>query len=511
MKIKSYRNIIFILLLLFFQFSFAKSPVTIGGKVFTEQSILVDLLAQLLEDHQIAVIKKKNLGGTLVAFEALKKNDLDIYVEYSGTSYHSIFKQKDILSQEETFNFLKKEFSKNNIYSFPSLGFSNSYALVSKINNPYNQISDLKIDSKKYSIAFEHELLTRPDGFPEFSKTYDLEFKKVSSMNVGLMYQAVHQGQVDFGIGYTTDGRNKAFEMKIIKDDLRFFPQYFASILVHEKALKAYPELKKILSGLNNKISAEEMTEMNYLVDVKKMSPLKVTRNFLQKKKLIKSSENNLDIMSENYLIKNSALLFSKLKEHLYICIYALLFTFFFGFIFGIAAYWNQRIKQFVFILVNIFQTVPSLALFGFLIPFLGIGFKPSLIALVMYALLPLVHNVYTGLSEVDKDIIQSFKAIGMNRWQILTKIQIPMALPTLSAGLRTSTVIIIGTATIAAFIGAGGLGELIFQGISSMDHRLILLGAIPAALLALIADFLIYSLCRFLTSQGIKNRQLTP
>lgn len=138
------------------------------------------------------------------------------------------------------------------------------------------------------------------------------------------------------------------------------------------------------------------------------------------------------------------------------------------------------------------FQTIPSLALFGFLIPFVGVGLPPTIIALVLYALAPIIRNVYTGIIEVNQDIVDAGRGMGMTNWQILWIIELRLAFPVIMAGIRTATVWTIGIATIAAFIGAGGLGELIFRGVALMRNDLILLGAIPAALLAVIAEILL-------------------
>ncbi|HBH22988.1 MAG TPA: glycine/betaine ABC transporter [Cytophagales bacterium] len=139
--------------------------------------------------------------------------------------------------------------------------------------------------------------------------------------------------------------------------------------------------------------------------------------------------------------------------------------------------------------IANVFQTLPSLALFGIIIPFLGIGKVPAIVVLLLYALMPIVKSAYTGMQEVDHSLLEAGRALGLKPSGILWKIQIPLAFPTIMSGVRIATVISVGTATIAAYIGAGGLGALIFRGISLSDNALILAGAIPAALLAVFID----------------------
>jgi osmoprotectant transport system permease protein len=145
----------------------------------------------------------------------------------------------------------------------------------------------------------------------------------------------------------------------------------------------------------------------------------------------------------------------------------------------------------------SVMQTVPSLALFGFLIPvpFLGgIGNRTAIVALVLYALLPILRNTYTGILSVDPAVVEAGRGMGMTEWQRLRLVEIPLALPMILAGVRIATVVSVGLATIAAAIGAGGLGNFIFRGLSMVDNRLILAGAIPAALLAIVADALLGS-----------------
>jgi osmoprotectant transport system permease protein len=155
--------------------------------------------------------------------------------------------------------------------------------------------------------------------------------------------------------------------------------------------------------------------------------------------------------------------------------------------------------------LAGILQTIPSLALLGFMIPFFGIGVTTAVIALFLYSLLPIVRNTFTGIKDVDKAVVQAAKGMGMTNWQILAKVELPLSLSVIMAGIRTSTVINVGTATLAAFIGAGGLGDFIFLGISRSLDALVLIGAVPAAILALLIDYLLGRLELVVTPKGLK------
>jgi osmoprotectant transport system permease protein len=191
-------------------------------------------------------------------------------------------------------------------------------------------------------------------------------------------------------------------------------------------------------------------------------------------------------------LITRKGDLLKGLLEHIEISFIALFFALVIAIPLGIYLTRKKKAAEVVIGIAAVFQTIPSLALLGLLIPLVGIGTVPSIIALVIYALLPILRNIYTGIKEVDPNLIEAAKGLGMNNRRLLLKVELPLAMPVIMAGIRTAMVLIIGTATIAALIGAGGLGDLITVGISRNDSNLILLGAIPAALLALFFDFLL-------------------
>ncbi|MBH0162168.1 osmoprotectant update ABC transporter permease/substrate-binding subunit OpuFB [Fictibacillus sp. 26RED30] len=182
----------------------------------------------------------------------------------------------------------------------------------------------------------------------------------------------------------------------------------------------------------------------------------------------------------------------SALIEHIQISFIALLFAVVISIPLGIYLTKKPRVAEPIIGVTAVLQTIPSLALLGLLIPLFGIGKVPAIIALVVYALLPILRNTYTGIKEVDSSLIEAARAMGMNTRKRLMKVELPLAMPVIMAGIRTSMVLIIGTATLAALIGAGGLGDIILLGIDRNNTMLIVLGAVPAALLAIIFDFLL-------------------
>ncbi|WP_227395896.1 ABC transporter permease [Jeotgalibacillus aurantiacus] len=206
-------------------------------------------------------------------------------------------------------------------------------------------------------------------------------------------------------------------------------------------------------------------------------------------------------------VIQRQDLIIESTLEHLYLSFTAIFIAILISLPLGIFISRNQRVAEFYIGITAVFQTIPSLALFGFLVPILGIGFETALIALIIYALLPILRNTYTGITGVDEGVIEAGKGMGMTGSQILFKIELPLSLPFLMAGIRTATVLTVGVATLATFVGAGGLGDVIWRGLQSYNNNLVLAGAIPVALLALLFDFVLKILEKKTTPKGLKSK----
>ncbi|WP_163653193.1 ABC transporter permease/substrate-binding protein [Listeria sp. PSOL-1] len=212
-----------------------------------------------------------------------------------------------------------------------------------------------------------------------------------------------------------------------------------------------------------------------------------------------------MNTLFQTFIERKDSLL-TALIEHMQISFISLFIAVLIALPLGIFLTRHKRLSEPIIQIAAIFQTIPSLALLGLLIPIVGIGTLPAIVALVIYALLPILRNTYTGIKEVDPALMEAAHAMGMNRWRRLYKVQLPLAMPVIMAGIRTAMVLIIGTATLAALIGAGGLGDLILLGIDRNNNSLILLGAIPAALLAILFDFIL----RFLEKASFKSTLIT-
>ncbi|MGG5254132.1 glycine betaine ABC transporter substrate-binding protein [Neobacillus sp. SM06] len=271
----------------------AKDKIVIGSKNFSEQLILGNMLADLIENKtDLKVERKLNLGGSQVTFGALTKGDIDLYPEYTGTGLVNILKQKAINDPQKVYDLVKKEFKdKYGIELLKPLGFNNTYALAVRQDTAaqygLKTISDLAKVSNQLTIGPTIEFPNRPDGLPGLSKAYNLNFKAVKAVDGGLRYKALNNHNSDVIDAFSTDGLLEAFKLKVLEDDKQFFPPYYAVPIIKESTLKEHPELKKVVNSLAGKLSDEKMRELNYKVDSLKQSPEKVAKEFLQKEGLI--------------------------------------------------------------------------------------------------------------------------------------------------------------------------------------------------------------------------------
>jgi len=191
------------------------------------------------------------------------------------------------------------------------------------------------------------------------------------------------------------------------------------------------------------------------------------------------------------FITQNSSMILERLFQHIQITLYAISIAIAIGVPLGILISYIQPFKKPILGFANVVQAIPSIALLGFLVPILGIGEKPAIFMVVVYSLLPIIKNTSTGLASINQDTVEAAKGIGMTEFQILMRVKLPLALPVIMAGIRISAVTSVGLVTLAAFIGAGGLGYIIYSGIRTVNNNLILAGAIPACILALVVDWL--------------------
>ncbi len=486
-----------------------EGTVVIVGKNFTEQVILGEIFSILIQEHAgLKVEKKLNLGGTQVCFEALRSGEADIYPEYTGTAFTAMLEKKAVPDRDLVYDTVKRVFAEKwDLIWLEPMEFNNTYTLTVREETAkrlgLEKISDLIPHARNLIMGCTHEFIERADGLPGIKQAYGFEFGTVKALDPGLTYTAARDGVIDVCDAYATDGRIKAYNLKVLEDDRNFFPPYPVAPLVRGEVLRKYPALGKALSLLAGQISDDEMRQMNFSVDNEGQEAVIVARNFLVRKGLTKLKEARTEVSSRagflEYLWHKRHYVLGLAGVHLMLTGAAVFLAGLVGVPFGILLTRKPGLAPGSLMTVNVIQTIPSLALLGFLIPVMGIGARPAILALFLYALLPIVRNTFTGIRGVDPALIEAATGMGMTRRQILFLVELPLAMSVIMAGIRTSTVINIGTATLAALIGAGGLGEPIFRGIAMVNNNVILSGAIPAAVLALVADSLLGLLERWL------------
>jgi osmoprotectant transport system permease protein len=472
--------IINIFLLIFASNVFSQQTIRVGAKHFNEGYILSEIISQLLESQGYKVERSFNLGGTLVCFEALKNDQIDVYPDYTGTISQEILKLDHNASIIELNERLKKEY---NLEISQPYGFNNTYALCMRRETAskygIKKISDLAYHPGM-KMALSYEFLKRKDGWENLASFYGLKNKPVG-IEHGLAYQALEEGKIELTDAYSTDGQIPRYDLVILDDDRNFFPKYYA-VSLYRSELDG--KVKDILAKLTSQIDDRQMQEMNAEVLYAKKSFNEVAASFLRSRGLVKAGYENT---AQSKIMD----ILSKTLTHIKLTLISLLFAILISVPLGIFIYFYSSISKPVLYITGLLQTIPSIALLALMIPLFGIGVIPAIVALFLYALLPILRNTAIGLFAVDPLLKKVATGIGLTRLQRLRYVELPLAMPAVFAGIKTAAVINIGTATLAAFIGAGGLGEFIVTGLALNNTGLILEGAIPAAMLAILTEFM--------------------
>ena len=477
----------------------AEEPVVIGSKNFAENRLLAEMFVRLIESEtELEVERRFNLAGTQVAFEALKTGAIDLYPEYTGTGLVSLLGEEAVGSKNTTLNRVRTAFDVQfDLTWLPPLGFENAYeiAVPLAIAEQYElrSISDLARVASQLRAGFGHEFIERNDGLPGLHEQYGLEFADVVGFQQTLKYQAAAEGEVDCIDAYTTDGRLLVHDLVVLEDDLQFFPPYQAAPLVRGDTLRKHPELGVALAQLADALDEATMRQLNLRTQENGEPIERVAQEALEALGLI--GEAAVDVVSTKevsfvaYLISERSRLLQRTLEHLGLTAAALLLGILVAIPIGLWLERRRRIAEPMIRLIGMTQTIPGIALLAFMIPIFGIGFLPALVALWLYSLFPILRNTYTGVRDAPAEIVEAAIACGMTEQQALRQVRLPLAIPVILAGVRTAAVLTVGTATLAAFIGAGGLGVPIVAGLQLADNTRILSGALPAAILALLVD----------------------
>ncbi|MFN3653284.1 MAG: glycine betaine ABC transporter substrate-binding protein [Armatimonadota bacterium] len=474
--------------------------VRVGSKAFAESWILGEALAMLAREGGARARHVANIGGTDLVFRALTAGQIDAYPEYTGTIAESLLKSRGRPTLDELRGALRPQ----GIGISDPLGFNNGYALAVTRETAerygLRTLSDLR-EHPGLRLGFTHEFLERQDGWPGLSAAYGLPHRSVRGMEHALAYEAVRTGQIDAMEIYTTDARIEALDLRLLEDDRGFFPRYDAVILYRLDLPRRAPGAWESMQRLVGRISEAEMIRANGLVELKKQSYESAAAA------LIGAALPDGAPRVAARRPSPAAYLLRKTGEHLVLVAVSLLAAALLGIPLGIGAARSRPLGRVTLTLTGVIQTIPSLALLAFLIPVLGMEQPPAIAALFLYSLLPIVRNTYVGLTTIPLPLRESAEALGLSPTASLRRVELPLASPAIMAGLKTSAVINVGTATLGGLIGAGGLGDPIWTGIQTANTGLVLMGAGAAAVLALLVQGAFDLLERLVVPRGLRLR----
>jgi osmoprotectant transport system permease protein len=466
----------------------AAEPVVIGSKKFTESYVLAEIAKRALENAVVKVEHRQGMGGTIILWEALRGGGISAYPEYTGTIAEEILKKPGLSSDQ-----IRTALDELGISMTGELGFNNTYALVMRRDTAnrlgIKSISDLR-GHPDLKFGLTHEFLDRRDGWGPLRARYGIAGAHVIGIEHALGYAGLSSGEIDVKDAYSTDAKIAENDLLTLRDDWLFFPQYKAVFLFRKDLPKRAIDTLAKLAG---SIDEARMTRLN--------AEAEQTKNYAQAAQLYFGESGG--VRTESFLHK----LWRWTSRHLELAGISLLLAVIIGLPLGIIASRGGTISHAILAVVGIIQTVPSLALLALLVPlpFFGISVRTAIAALFLYGLLPIVRNTASGLQDIPRPLRESAIALGLTASQRLRKIYLPLASRSILSGIKTSAVISIGTATLAALIGAGGFGEPIISGLNLNDHVTILQGAIPAALLALLVQFGFDLLDRVLIPRGLR------
>jgi osmoprotectant transport system permease protein len=470
-----------------------------GSKAFTESGILGEMLTLLARIAGANATHRASLSGTQIAWGALVKGEIDCYVDYTGTIRKEMLPGRDLPTEDA----LRNALAEQGIRMSRPLGFANTYAIGMKKDKAdrlgIRKVSDLK-KHPELKFGFTAEFLDRADGWPGLRAHYQLPQTSARGMEHALAYESLETGSIDATDLYSTDAKIRTHDLQVLTDDLHYFPNYDAVLLYRADLEQRAPQVVTALRQLEGRISERDMVELNSRVELDKAPEVQAAADFLRKLGLLRP-EDQMYVRIEG----PAARLWRLTEQHLFLSAVSLLAAIVVALPLGILSAYRPAVGQVILGTAGVLQTIPSIALLVFMIPFLGIGPAPAIAALFLYSILPIVRNTHAGLTDIPLPLRESAEALGLPGFARLWRIELPMAARTILAGIKTAAVINVGTATLGGFIGAGGYGELIFTGLYKDDKALILQGAIPTALLALLVQGVFELAERWLVPLGLR------
>jgi len=494
----------------------------IGSKAFTESVILAELATQLVRRTGVEAVHRPELGGTRVLWDALRRGDIDVYPEYTGTISQEIFARQGIQGEEA----LRQALADHGILMSRPLGFNNTYALGIRetlaARLDIRRISDLR-QHPELKFGFSNEFMERGDGWPSLRDRYQLPQKDVTGLEHALAYRGLENGSIDLTDLYSTDPEIRYYDLRILEDDLGHFPRYHAVLLYRAELAERAPEATAAFLQLEGRIPRAAIIEMNSRAKPRsgeRVPESRAAADFLKENPFFEATPEE----SAKAMLTPSAdegfweRLLKYTAQHLFLVAVSLSAAVLISVPLGIVAAKRARVGQGILAVTGIIQTLPALALLVFIMALLhlipplplvhklpALGTLPAVIALFLYSLLPIIRNTCAGLQDIPLSVRESAEALGLPPAARLRLVELPMASRAILAGIKTAAVINVGTATLGALVGAGGYGQLILTGIRLDDVGLILQGAVPAALLALLIQGLFEAAERKLVPKGLR------
>ena len=452
----------------------------IGSKRFTESYVLAQVLSQTATPHAPVEVRA-GLGNTAIVYAALRAGSIDLYPEYLGTIDREILGNDKPSSLEH----MRQQLKPLGLGVEIPFGFNDGYALAVRADTAARlklaTLSDLAAHPE-LRLGLSNEFIGRADGWLGLARRYGLT-QKPTGLDHGLAYTAIAAGQVDVIDIYTTDAKIDQLGLKVLADPQAYFPRYDAVVLYRLDVPQRFPAAWAALRRLEGSIDEHTMIAMNARAELQGTSFDVIARDHLAGAAAQASGQAVRGFWEKLF----GPDLLRLTRQHLALVFGSVTCAVLIGVPLAVLVAPYAGPRAFVLGASGLLQTVPSIALLATLISLTNqIGAVPALVALTLYSLLPIMRNCCTGLAEVPEGLKLAGTALGFTTLQRLRIVELPLALPTLVAGIRTATSIAVGTATIAAFIGAGGYGERIVTGLALNDRQLLLAGALPSAALAL-------------------------
>jgi osmoprotectant transport system permease protein len=481
--------------------------VKVGSKAFTESVVLGEILEHLIADGGGRPEHLAELGGTQICWKALLAGEIDCYVEYTGTIQQEILSGESIRGDES----MRQAMAARGVVMSRHVGFNNTYALgmpeelAARLN--IRTISDLAASSElpKLKMRFSDEFIQRADGWHGLQTEYGLPAIEERGIDHSLAYRGLQSGSHHVTDVFTTDAEIRLYNIRVLEDDRGYFPLYHAVLLSRADLATRAPKVTESIKRIEHLVDNATMVDLNARAKIDRIEESEVAALFLRDTLKLK-----VTVAEDTQMARIARMMWrmlDNLKQHLLLVVVSLIAAIVVAVPLGIVSYCYPKQGRIVLNVVGVIQTLPAMAVLVFTIPVLGLGPGPAIFALFLYSLLPIVRNTYTGLTDIPNHLKESSIVLGLSRLARLRLVELPLASTSILSGIKTAAVINVGTATIGALVGAGGFGQPILTGIRLADFGLILQGAIPAAVLAVVVQAGFGYAERWLVPAGLRTQ----